>query len=66
MRLFDGMDATSMWVMQSWSIRKDIACAVPKGRLLVVDLAGEKWKQDPGVLGAQVPGRTAPQLRRPH
>ena len=49
--LFDSMDRSSTWVMQSWSIRKEIACAVPKGRLLVVDLAGEKWKTTQGFWG---------------
>lgn len=49
--LFDSVDPHSTWVMQSWSIRKDIACAVPKGRLLVTDLAGEKWNQTEGFWG---------------
>jgi alpha-N-acetylglucosaminidase len=49
--LFDGIDRASLWVMQSWSIRKDIASAVPKGRLLVVDLAGEKWNKTQGFWG---------------
>ena len=42
--LMDDIDSQSLWVMQGWSIRKDIACAVPKGKLLVLDLAGGKWK----------------------
>ncbi|TKG94529.1 alpha-N-acetylglucosaminidase [Puteibacter caeruleilacunae] len=34
----------AMWAMQAWSIRKDIATAAPKGKLLVLDLGGWKWK----------------------
>jgi len=49
--LFNDIDPSSTWVMQSWSILKEIACAVPKGRLLVLDLAGEKWKTTQGFWG---------------
>jgi alpha-N-acetylglucosaminidase len=49
--LLDGIDPESQWVMQSWSIRKEIATAVPKGRLLVLDLAGEKWQTTEGFWG---------------
>lgn len=49
--LFDGADPKSVWVMQSWSIRQEIACAAPKGRLLVVDLAGGKWAGTQGFWG---------------
>jgi alpha-N-acetylglucosaminidase len=34
------VDPQATWAMQAWSIRKEIASAVPKGRLLVLDLAG--------------------------
>jgi len=34
------VDPQALWAMQAWSIRKDIACAVPKGELLVLDLGG--------------------------
>jgi len=37
-------DPQATWCMQSWSIRKDIATAVPKDRLLVLDLGG-RWKE---------------------
>jgi len=40
--LLNEHDSESIWVMQSWSIRKPIATAVPKDRLLVVDLGGQK------------------------
>ncbi len=49
--LFKSIDPHSTWVMQSWSIREEIVGAVPKGRLLVADLAGEKWKQTQGFWG---------------
>jgi len=34
----------AVWVMQSWSLRKDILLAAPKERVLVFDLAGYKHK----------------------
>ena len=40
--VLDGQDPHSTWVMQSWSIRQPIATAVPKDRLLIVDLKGQK------------------------
>lgn len=33
-------DPLSTWVMQAWSIRKEIATAVPKEKLLILDLNG--------------------------
>ena len=38
-------DSQAIWAMQTWSIRKDIACTVPKDRLLILDLAGMKMKK---------------------
>jgi alpha-N-acetylglucosaminidase len=38
--LMKEVDPQAVWAMQSWSIRKEIACAVPKGELLVLDLGG--------------------------
>ena len=35
-------DPDYRWVMQSWSIREGIVTAIPKERLLILDLAGEK------------------------
>ena len=49
--VFNGIDPNSVWVMQSWTIRQEIACAVPKGRLLVLDLAGDKWTRTDGFWG---------------
>lgn len=42
--LFKSVDPNAIWVMQAWDIRKDIACAVPLKKLLVLDLNGGKWK----------------------
>lgn len=50
-QIFNSIDTNSTWVMQSWSIRKDIALAAPKGRLLVIDLEGQKWKETDGFWG---------------
>lgn len=41
-RLYKNFDNQSVWVMQSWSIRKQIAKAVPKDRLLILDLDSKK------------------------
>ncbi|MBN8457499.1 MAG: alpha-N-acetylglucosaminidase [Verrucomicrobia bacterium] len=38
--LMKAVDPRAVWAMQAWSIRKEIACAVPKGELLVLDLGG--------------------------
>jgi alpha-N-acetylglucosaminidase len=47
--LINDFDSESIWAMQAWSIREQIACAVPKDRLLVLDLSGGKksfWGYD--------------------
>ncbi|BDD08649.1 alpha-N-acetylglucosaminidase [Fulvitalea axinellae] len=36
-------DKDAKWVMQAWSIRKDIATVVPKDKLLILDLGGWTW-----------------------
>lgn len=43
--LMTEFDPNALWAMQAWSIRKDIASVVPKGKLLVLDLNGSKWKK---------------------
>jgi alpha-N-acetylglucosaminidase len=40
--LMNNYDPKSKWVMQAWSIRKDIATTAPKDKLLVLDLNGSK------------------------
>lgn len=42
--LLSEFDPEAMWVMQAWSIRKGIATAVPKDKLLILDLNGKKCK----------------------
>lgn len=49
--IFDSVDPKSIWVMQSWTILKDIACAVPPGRMLIFDLGAYKWKSTQGFWG---------------
>lgn len=41
-QLIETFDPGSVWVIQAWSLRKDIIQAVPKHRLLVLDLKGNK------------------------
>ncbi|MBO9594123.1 MAG: alpha-N-acetylglucosaminidase [Niabella sp.] len=50
-KLFMDFDAHSRWVMQAWSIRKPIATAVPKERLLILDLNGGRHKGLEGFWG---------------
>ncbi len=38
--LLEGFDPQAIWMMQSWSLQKAIMQQVPKGRLVVLDLAG--------------------------
>ncbi|MBI9016454.1 MAG: alpha-N-acetylglucosaminidase [Phycisphaerae bacterium] len=38
--LMESVDPQARWAMQAWSIRKPIASAAPKDRLLVLDLGG--------------------------
>lgn len=44
-KLYRDFDPDSKWVMQSWSIRSAIAKAVPKNRLLILDLDGARCKR---------------------
>jgi alpha-N-acetylglucosaminidase len=50
-QLLTSVDREAIWVMQSWSIQKEIACTVPKGKLLVVDLGGGGWRDTDGFWG---------------
>jgi alpha-N-acetylglucosaminidase len=45
MNLFNDFDAKSTWVIQAWSIRKEIIEVVPKNKLLILDLASGKYRQ---------------------
>lgn len=42
--MYKSFDPESVWVMQSWSMRKTIAKAVPKDRLLILDINSCKSK----------------------
>jgi len=44
-KIISSFDSSAKWVMQAWSIRKDIATAVPKDKLLILDLGGSTWKR---------------------
>lgn len=41
-RLYESFDEKSVWVMQAWTMRKHIVKAVPRDRLLILDLNSEK------------------------
>ena len=45
-KVLSSFDKKAIWVMQSWSLREDIVKAVSKKKLLIVDLAGRRWKKD--------------------
>jgi len=49
--LISSFDARGVWVMQSWSIEKDIVTAVPKDSVLVLDLNGKKYASTDGFWG---------------
>lgn len=41
-KLYESFDKNSVWVMQAWTMREHIVRAVPKNRLLILDLNSEK------------------------
>lgn len=43
--MYQEFDKDSVWVMQSWSLREQIVKAVPKERLLILDIDGSKYKE---------------------
>lgn len=43
--MYQEFDKDSVWVMQSWSLREQIVKAVPKERLLILDLDASKCKE---------------------
>ncbi len=53
-RMYESFDKNSVWVMQTWSMRKHIVKAVPKNRLLLLDINSEKTKQCRNVWGYPV------------
>ena len=50
-QLFKTFDPHSTWVMQAWSLREDIVKAVPKHRLLILDLNGSRSTKENAVWG---------------
>lgn len=53
-RLYESFDAGSVWVMQAWTMREHIVKAVPKDRLLILDLNSEKTPQNQNCWGYPV------------
>lgn len=53
-RLYKNFDSESVWVMQAWSMREHIVKAVPKNRLLILDLNSEKTPQNQNCWGYPV------------
>ncbi len=53
-RLYENFDSESVWVMQAWTMRKHIVKAVPKNRLLILDLNSEKTPQNDNCWGYPV------------
>lgn len=43
--MYESFDKSSVWVMQTWSMRKPIVKAVPKNRLLLLDINSAKTGQ---------------------
>ena len=52
--LYEGFDKSSVWVMQAWTMREGIVRAVPKDRLLILDLNSEKTPQNKNCWGYPV------------
>lgn len=44
-KLMLSADRGGIWVMQAWSVRKGIACAVSSDRLLILDLNGQEYRR---------------------
>ncbi|MBQ2973013.1 MAG: alpha-N-acetylglucosaminidase C-terminal domain-containing protein [Clostridia bacterium] len=49
--MYKEFDKDSVWVMQSWSLREQIVKAVPKERLLILDIDGSKYKENDNFWG---------------
>lgn len=49
--LLEEFDSGYKWVMQAWSLRDEIMLSIPRKRLLVLDLNGEKYKEHNGFFG---------------
>lgn len=53
-KLYENFDSESVWVMQAWSMRKHIVKAVPKNRLLILDLNSQKTIQFKNMWGYSI------------
>lgn len=53
-RLYADFDPNSVWVMQAWTMREQIVRAVPKNRLLLLDLNSEKTMRNQNMWGYPV------------
>lgn len=53
-KMYENFDKDSVWVMQTWSMRKHIVKAVPKNRLLLLDINSEKTGNCRNLWGYQV------------
>lgn len=53
-KLYESFDKNSVWVMQAWTMREHIVKAVPKARLLILDLNSEKTLQSNNCWGYRV------------
>lgn len=53
-RMYESFDNNSVWVMQTWSMRKHIVKAVPKERLLLLDINSEKTLSNKNLWGYPV------------
>lgn len=49
--LFEKFDSNHVWIMQSWSLRKDILTAIAKDKVLVLDLLGNMPDDTDGFYG---------------
>lgn len=45
-KLFDRFDSGSKWIMLAWSLREAIVKAVPKDKLIILDLDGSKYQSN--------------------
>lgn len=52
--MYESFDSNSVWVMQTWSMRKHIVKAVPKDRLLLLDINSEKTLSNKNLWGYPV------------
>lgn len=52
--VYESFDSESVWVMQAWTMREHIVKAVPKNRILILDLNSEKTPANKNMWGYPV------------